>query len=425
MLLIFILLFGFVIFLFTVVIKGVLNANPEEQKKSEKVVSENFKFSDEIKKIFKKYRDFRKHKILYTALLVAFIFTNAAIYISTTNGYYKSSYVYQELSENTVEKEIVPAVEGKDAVYEEVKTYTTYRSGEYVIGLPPALYSTGDETSFTTSQSGTYIAGTDFPAGTYDIEAVSGSGNVQGTNLNEIMGVASENSSYMTYINTYDNHTFEVGDTLITRSVAVELVPQNEDTFVIEEGVYNLVAIEGGGNVQGSGLNEIMGTAAENTYGNYVPNYDNATMEFGKILKVSDVAVQLTSKDKPKIISEAVIAKPETTIDITYKMNYNQVTEEHSCTKNFTTVDCESIPSYEIMKAKIESRKGNIIKTDGNTNQENIFHESVYYDDLSNEYSCELKRDEKQYEKIACDEIKSKELKIHLNAFELKNFKEI
>lgn len=73
--------------------------------------------------------------------------------------------------------------------------------------------------------AGKYICGTDFPAGKYDIQMVSGRGNLfaRGSmHINEIFG---SNSSYG-HIREYKNAVFQTGDELeLKSSLKVNLVP--------------------------------------------------------------------------------------------------------------------------------------------------------------------------------------------------------
>ena len=74
--------------------------------------------------------------------------------------------------------------------------------------------------------SGNYIAGTDFPAGTYDIETVSGSGNVSSSNLyegglNEILGDGNDGFS----IKKFKNAQLEEGVELTISGVTIKLTP--------------------------------------------------------------------------------------------------------------------------------------------------------------------------------------------------------
>lgn len=76
-------------------------------------------------------------------------------------------------------------------------------------------------------ENGNFVAGTDFAAGTYDIEAVSGFGNVYSDNafdggINAIMGVKSEDSSGLAE-QKYSNIRLPDGTTLTLRDVKVRL----------------------------------------------------------------------------------------------------------------------------------------------------------------------------------------------------------
>lgn len=102
--------------------------------------------------------------------------------------------------------------------------------------------STAEETTTTTTNSepisvdqefssGHYIAGIDFPAGVYDIVAVSGGGNVSSSNLydggiNAIMGTEDKNTGGLDmYEQEYKNIDLPEGTTLTIDSVQVQLVP--------------------------------------------------------------------------------------------------------------------------------------------------------------------------------------------------------
>lgn len=75
-------------------------------------------------------------------------------------------------------------------------------------------------------ENGNYVAGEDFPAGTYDIEAVSGFGNVYSDNIiggiNAIMGVPSEDDFDMAE-KKYSNISLPEGTTLTVSNVKVRL----------------------------------------------------------------------------------------------------------------------------------------------------------------------------------------------------------
>lgn len=251
-------------------------------------------------------------------------------------------------SEITYTTEDIPA---QAAVYEDAKTYSTEMSGEYVIGTAPKDLTTGNEEEFTTAQSGTYTAGTDFPAGVYDIEAVSGNGNVQGTGLNEIMGVGTGYAGIDDmYVNKYDNKTFEDGDTLELSGVSVKLVPQTNDDMVIIPGTYTLVATAGGGNVQGSGLNEIMGTADKNDVVDmYVPQHDNKEFKDGDTLTVTNVSLDLEPKEDKVLVKEAVDAVPGH--EQTERLESSPKGEV--CTVDGDETDCAEVAKYDDLKSSL------------------------------------------------------------------------
>lgn len=290
-------------------------------------------------------------------------------------------------SELTYTTEDIPA---QDAVYEDAKTYTTSLSGEYVIGTAPKDLVTGKEKEFTTSQSGTYTAGTDFNPGVYDIEAVSGNGNVQGTGLNEIMGVGTGYSGIDDmYVSTYDNKTFEEGDTLELSGVSVKLVPQDKDDMVILPGTYNLVAVEGGGNVTGTGLNEIMGTEDKNdVIDMYVPQFDNKQFAEGDTLKVTGVSLDLEPKEDKVLVKEATEAIPGH--DVTESLETTPTTE--TCKIDNKETDCSELAKYDDLKASLETKS--------------TVTESVTYDNDS--YTCTVDGLSKDCDKlIDYDNLKS------------------
>ena len=77
--------------------------------------------------------------------------------------------------------------------------------------------------------SGNYTAGTDFPAGTYNIVATAGNGNVSSDNLydggiNEIMGT--DGSAYT--VESFNNVILDEGVILTVANVSIQLVPVGE-----------------------------------------------------------------------------------------------------------------------------------------------------------------------------------------------------
>ena len=176
--------------------------------------------------------------------------------------------------------------------------------------------------------SGNYTAGVDFPAGKYDIVAVSGGGNVSSSNafsggINAVMGTEDQNELMDMYEQEYKNIDLPEGVVLSISGVTVRLTcddasgapltPRNQEitetvdlgngNFVAGEdfpaGVYNIVAVSGGGNVSSSnlydgGINAILGTEDQNELMDmYEQEYKNIDLPDGTTLTIDGVQVQL------------------------------------------------------------------------------------------------------------------------------------
>ena len=189
---------------------------------------------------------------------------------------------------------------------------------------------TSDPTPSTISfeqefSSGNYTAGIDFPAGKYDIVAVSGGGNVSSSDggINAVMGTEDKNELMDMYEQEYKNIDLPDGTTLTISGVTVRLTsdaasgdpltPRNQEitetvdlgngNFVAGEdfpaGVYNIVAVSGGGNVSSSnlyegGINAILGTEDQNEIMDmYEQEYKNIYLPEGTTLTISGVQIQL------------------------------------------------------------------------------------------------------------------------------------
>ena len=189
---------------------------------------------------------------------------------------------------------------------------------------------TSDPTPSTISfeqefSSGNYTAGIDFPAGKYDIVAVSGGGNVSSSDggINAVMGTEDKNELMDMYEQEYKNIDLPDGTTLTISGVTVRLTsdaasgdpltPRNQEitetvdlgngNFVAGEdfpaGVYNIVAVSGGGNVSSSnlyegGINAILGTEDQNEIMDmYEQEYKNIDLPEGTTLTISGVQIQL------------------------------------------------------------------------------------------------------------------------------------
>lgn len=77
-----------------------------------------------------------------------------------------------------------------------------------------------------TFSAGNYVAGTNFPEGTYDVVVIKGSGNVSSDNMYEggLNAVMSTKTDDM-YIKEFKNASFKSGVTLTISGVTVKLVP--------------------------------------------------------------------------------------------------------------------------------------------------------------------------------------------------------
>ena len=168
----------------------------------------------------------------------------------------------------------------------------------------------------------------DFPAGKYDIVAVSGGGNVSSSNafsggINAVMGTEEQNEVADMYEQEYKNIDLPEGVVLSISGVTVRLTcddasgapltPRNQEitetvdlgngNFVAGEdfpaGVYNIVAVSGGGNVSSSnlydgGINAILGTEDQNELMDmYEQEYKNIDLPEGTTLTIDGVQVQL------------------------------------------------------------------------------------------------------------------------------------
>ncbi len=169
--------------------------------------------------------------------------------------------------------------------------------------------------------SGNYTAGIDIPAGKYDIEALKGNGNVMSTNMynggiNAILGYPSNGLNEQLYENVKLPK-----DTVLTIAggVVVKITSESVDKnslaarnqsikdsvdlgnghFIagedFTEGVYNIVAVSGGGNVSSSnmysgGINAIMGKPAGDFY---EVEYKNIDLPKGTELSIDGVKIKL------------------------------------------------------------------------------------------------------------------------------------
>lgn len=178
----------------------------------------------------------------------------------------------------------------------------------------------------TELSSGHYTAGIDFPAGTYTITALSGSGNVQSSNmfsggLNEVMS-PEENEYTDIYIQEFKNAKLEKDVVLSISGVTVKIEIAAADTATMttrenpgaEEtelgsgnyvagtdfpaGIYNIVAVNGSGNVTSDnlfdgGINAVMSPEENQFTDMYIQAFMNVDLSDGIGLSVSGVTVKL------------------------------------------------------------------------------------------------------------------------------------
>ena len=169
--------------------------------------------------------------------------------------------------------------------------------------------------------SGNYIAGVDIPAGTYNLTATSGSGNVHSSNmysggLNETMGTPADDF----YTETFSNLKLPEGETLsLSSTLTLHIVSEDAQTGNMKSrtvgsevqtdlssgnyiagtdfpaGVYNIVSTGSTGNVSSDnmydgGLNEILGDGSD---GYSIKQANNIVLPEGTTLTISGTSVQL------------------------------------------------------------------------------------------------------------------------------------
>lgn len=169
--------------------------------------------------------------------------------------------------------------------------------------------------------AGNYVAGVDIPAGTYNLTATSGSGNVSSSNmysggLNEIMGSPADEYTQETFNNLSlpEGETLSLAGTVVLHIVSEDAQTGNMSSRVIGNevqtdlsagnytagtdfpaGVYNIVSTGSSGNVSSDnmfdgGLNEVMGDGSD---GFSVKQVNNVELPEGTVLTVSGASIQL------------------------------------------------------------------------------------------------------------------------------------
>lgn len=169
--------------------------------------------------------------------------------------------------------------------------------------------------------AGNYVAGVDIPAGTYNLTATAGSGNVSSSNmysggLNEIMGTPADEYTQ----ETFNNLQLPEGETLtLGGNVTLHIVSENAETSTVKArtvgnevqtdlgagnytsgtdfpaGVYNIISTGAMGNVSSDnmydgGLNEVLGDGSD---GFSVPQVNNVSLPEGTVLTISGTSIQL------------------------------------------------------------------------------------------------------------------------------------
>ncbi len=169
--------------------------------------------------------------------------------------------------------------------------------------------------------AGNYVAGVDIPAGTYNLTATAGSGNVSSSNmysggLNEIMGTPADEYTQ----ETFNNLQLPEGETLtLGGTVTLHIVSENAETGSVKgrtvgsevqtdlsagnytagtdfpAGVYTIVSTGSMGNVSSDnmyegGLNEVLGDGSD---GFSVPQVNNVSLPEGTVLTISGTSIQL------------------------------------------------------------------------------------------------------------------------------------
>lgn len=172
-----------------------------------------------------------------------------------------------------------------------------------------------------TLSSGHYTAGIDIPAGTYNVSAISGAGNVSSTNMysggmNSIMAPKADNL----HITEFKNLKLPEGETLSISGVSVKLDSEAVDKTNVSNrtentakeivlsdgnytagedfrpGEYDISWVKGSGNVASDnmfagGLNVIIGEKEDNLH---ITGFKNAGFEKDNTLTISGVTIKMT-----------------------------------------------------------------------------------------------------------------------------------
>lgn len=180
--------------------------------------------------------------------------------------------------------------------------------------------------------SGHHTAGVDFPAGTYQLNAIQWSGHVKSSNgaVDSPMGFEQHNTNGVNiYESVIDDVDLPAGTVLsLSGGVILRMISDDADTapltprdqeitesvtltagrFVagtdFPAGTYDFTAITGIGNVESSnmndyGINDVMGTTwrISEGFGFCVADYENIELPEGTTLSISGVELLLTPSE--------------------------------------------------------------------------------------------------------------------------------
>lgn len=169
---------------------------------------------------------------------------------------------------------------------------------------------------------GNYICGIHFPAGKYDVEAVSGSGYVRSSNFLD-GGISAAMGTKEDDVSEFKNAKFEKNDILsVAFGLTVRIHSNTADAtplkclnqsdlktvtlssgnYIVGEdfstGVYDVIAVKGSGNVISDniyegGINALMKSADEKPSNEYVSEFKNVVFSDGMELSINGVTINL------------------------------------------------------------------------------------------------------------------------------------
>ncbi len=180
--------------------------------------------------------------------------------------------------------------------------------------------------------SGHHTAGVDFPAGTYQLNAIQWSGYVTSSNgaVNASMGFEQHNTNGVNmYESVIDGVELPAGTVLsLSGGVVLRMITDNADTTPLQPreqeitepvtltagrfvagtdfpaGTYDFTAITGIGNVESSnmhegGISDVMGTTwrISEGFGFCVADYENIELPEGAVLNIAGVELLLTPSE--------------------------------------------------------------------------------------------------------------------------------